>query len=156
MTLRERLTQLIEYWDWANQRALRSLADLALSDDEARRRLAHVVEAELIWLLRIQGEAPEPEGQEFWPELSFAELGQRIGGNLAAWRSELGDREDDELEAVVDYRNSRGEQYSSSIPDIMLHLTAHGEHHRGQIAAAVRAAGGEPALTDFIAFTRQS
>ena len=39
--------------------------------------------------------------------------------------------------------------------DILAHVVLHSAYHRGQIAAAVRAGGGEPAYTDMIHAVRQ-
>jgi uncharacterized damage-inducible protein DinB len=41
------------------------------------------------------------------------------------------------------------------VGDILTHVVAHSAYHRGQIAAAVRAAGGAPAYTDFIHAARR-
>jgi uncharacterized damage-inducible protein DinB len=41
------------------------------------------------------------------------------------------------------------------VEDVLLHVALHGSYHRGQIAAAVRAAGGEPVNTDFVTWTRE-
>jgi len=34
-------------------------------------------------------------------------------------------------------------------------VALHGSYHRGQVAAAVRAAGGEPVNTDYITYVRE-
>ena len=57
--------------------------------------------------------------------------------------------------ASVRYRNSRGEEFHTPVGDLLTHVLMHGAYHRGQIAASVRRAGGEPAATDYIAFTRE-
>jgi uncharacterized damage-inducible protein DinB len=38
---------------------------------------------------------------------------------------------------------------------MLVHTVLHSAYHRGQVAAEVRAAGGEPAYTDFIHAVRQ-
>ena len=55
----------------------------------------------------------------------------------------------------VSYQNSKGETWSSRKDDILMHLITHSAYHRGQVAAAVRAAGSTPAYTDFIHSIRQ-
>lgn len=62
----------------------------------------------------------------------------------------LASLDDDGLADGVAYRNSKGEFWTSSAGDILTHVVLHAAYHRGQIAAAVRGAGGEPAYTDFI------
>ena len=60
-----------------------------------------------------------------------------------------------DLTAQASYQNSKGEKFSSRQADILMHVVMHGAYHRGQIAAAIRAAGSEPAYTDFIHCIRQ-
>jgi uncharacterized damage-inducible protein DinB len=59
------------------------------------------------------------------------------------------------LQQKIEYRNSKGEPWSSRIEDIILHLTMHSAYHRGQIALEMRKAGLTPAYTDFIHAVRQ-
>ena len=42
------------------------------------------------------------------------------------------------------------------IEDILAQLFGHSWYHRGQIALLVRAAGGEPAVTDLIYWSREA
>lgn len=153
MDLLTRLSYLVVYWEWGNARSLAAIEATPAVGDDARRWLAHVVEAERIWLLRVQGNTPPT--QDFWPDLPLAAIADAAQANRAAWREELTARAPDRLEEPIDYRNSRGEPFATPVSDIVLHVTVHGDHHRGQIAAAVRRAGGEPANTDYITFTRE-
>jgi len=50
----------------------------------------------------------------------------------------------------IDYRNLNGEPFSSALGEILAHLPVHGQHHRGQITADLRAAGAAPPSIDFI------
>jgi uncharacterized damage-inducible protein DinB len=45
-----------------------------------------------------------------------------------------------------------GEKYRSPISDILVHLSHHGAHHRGQMAMHISAEGVTPINTDFIQF----
>lgn len=153
MELLTRLLRLVDYWDWANRRSAASIEATPTVGEPARRWLAHVVEAERIWLLRVQGNTPP--AQDFWPDVPLAAIAEAARANRATWREELTARAPDRLDEPIDYRNSRGEPFATPVSDIVLHVTVHGDHHRGQIAAAVRQAGGEPANTDYITFTRE-
>jgi uncharacterized damage-inducible protein DinB len=145
--------RLAEHSAWADARTLAALgADGAVSP-EALRLVAHVLEAERIYLARMRGEDPWP--QDFWPELSLAacaEVAAELPDAYRAFLAGLGDRD---LDALVRYRNSRGTEFHTSIADLLTHVFMHGAYHRGQIAAAIRRAGGEPVATDYIAFTRE-
>ena len=53
------------------------------------------------------------------------------------------------------YRNTKGVEFATLLQDILMHLVTHSAYHRGQVAAAVREAGGKPAATDYVVWVRQ-
>ena len=55
----------------------------------------------------------------------------------------------------ISYRNSKGEEWTSTIVDVLTHVVMHSAYHRGQIASYMRASGQSPAHTDFIHGVRQ-
>ena len=57
-------------------------------------------------------------------------------------------------DSTIDYRNTKGEQWTSSVDDVLMHVILHGSYHRGQIATVLRNGGEEPAYTDYIHCTR--
>ena len=59
------------------------------------------------------------------------------------------------LEAEVTYYNTRGDRYTNTVEDILLHVANHTTHHRGQIIADFRGAGLEPPKTDYIFYRRE-
>lgn len=139
--------RLVDHAAWANARTLGAL------DPGVERLFAHVLETERIYLERMRGEDPWP--QDFWPELSpdaRAALAAELPTRYHAFLDGLAD---DGLASRVRYRNSRGTEFHTSIADLLTHLFMHGAYHRGQIATAIRLAGGEPVATDFIVFTRE-
>lgn len=147
------LARLVRHAAWANERALTSLRALSPPPDDALRLFAHVIAAERIYLARMRGEDPFP--QDFWPDRSLAAVGAEAGETGRALADFVNARGEDELLRPVRYRNSKGEPYETPIHELLTHVALHGEHHRGQIARLVRAAGGEPAATDLIAFVRE-
>jgi uncharacterized damage-inducible protein DinB len=56
---------------------------------------------------------------------------------------------------AVSYVNSKGEPWTSTAGDILLHVALHSSYHRGQIAMALRDGGEEPPYTDYIHCVRQ-
>ena len=59
-----------------------------------------------------------------------------------------------DLDRDVTYTNSAGQEFTSRVEDILLHVVMHGSYHRGQVAMLIRDGGGTPAPTDYIAFVR--
>ena len=54
----------------------------------------------------------------------------------------------------VDYVNSAGQAFRSTVGDMLRHVAQHGAYHRGQIALLLRDDGLVPEPTDYIAFVR--
>jgi uncharacterized damage-inducible protein DinB len=86
--------------------------------------------------------------------LSLDECEQVSTENIAAFGDLVSRLNPDLLEKPVTYRNSAGDQFTSTVEDILTHVAMHVSYHRGQIAAALRAGGDTPSPTDYIAFTR--
>jgi uncharacterized damage-inducible protein DinB len=145
------LGRMLRYDVWANREMLRSLGQ-GTAPVRSVRWMAHIIGAELLWLARMEGRpAPLP----VWPDLSVQEceaqnrdLSRQLTRSLTQpWATPLS-RE-------VDYTNSKGEAWSSTVEEILTHVVIHSAYHRGQIASDVRAAGLEPPYTDYIHAVRQ-
>jgi uncharacterized damage-inducible protein DinB len=147
----ERLRRWFEYDVWANREVLRGLTEAAAPPDKAVRLLAHIAGAELLWWSRLRGEAA---AAPVWPEWKLEELAAQLQHAATAWRDYLGALSAADLEGEFEYVNSKGERHRSSREDVLIHVVMHSAYHRGQIAAAMRAAGFTPAYMDFIHATR--
>ena len=73
----------------------------------------------------------------------------------SSWRKYLDAQSPSGFDEKIDYRNSKGEPFSSRVEDIITHVLIHSAYHRGQAALEMRAAGLQPAYTDFIHGVRQ-
>ena len=138
---------LPDYLAWAHTRTLQMLRQSPSA--EGVHIFAHLLAAERVWGERIAG---EPVSCPIWPEWPLEECGGRIEGNVALYRELLGAQDAPE---DVQYRNSRGEEFTSARSGILFHVLAHGAYHRGQISQEVRRLGGEVLDTDFILFQRR-
>jgi uncharacterized damage-inducible protein DinB len=145
------LRRLFAYEAWANRETLAALAAAADPPAAALSRFAHVVGAGRLWLGRLLGEPPAV----VWPALDLAGCRAGCADLERRWEAYLADLAPADLARVVSYVNSRGEPWSSTVGDVLTHVVLHGTHHRGQIAADLRAAGAEPAYTDFIEAVRR-
>ncbi|HEY8711572.1 MAG TPA: DinB family protein [Thermoanaerobaculia bacterium] len=144
------LERLFTYDDWANREEVARLRQLP-SAVPALRLLGHIIGAEWLWITRIRNESAK---LAVWPELTLEQCAAELDLLRAAWREIL---QNVERESKIDYRNSKGEVWSSSVDDILMHVAMHGAYHRGQIATVVRTGSGEtPAYTDYIHAVRTS
>ncbi|MFY7900623.1 MAG: DinB family protein [Chitinophagaceae bacterium] len=58
------------------------------------------------------------------------------------------------LNETLSYSNSKGEQFSSRIQDILFHVINHSTYHRAQIASECKQLGITPISTDYIFYKR--
>ena len=143
--------RMFRYNGWANAQAMRSLADCPPAQAEGTPILAHILAAEHIWLSRLQGRDP---AMAVWPELALPACRTLAASLDAQWPDYLGALADGDLERIADYRTSRGDACRNTVADVLLHVIAHGPHHRGQLARLIRQAAGTPAPTDYILYLR--
>jgi uncharacterized damage-inducible protein DinB len=60
-----------------------------------------------------------------------------------------------DAQSVVHYRNSKGEDFSNSLGEIVHHLVNHGTYHRGNITAMLRQLGQTGVSSDYIIYLRE-
>jgi uncharacterized damage-inducible protein DinB len=143
--------RLLRYDQWANAETLGSLR-AGLAPPKAVRWMGHIVGAGELWLARLRDEPPTIA---VWPDLDLEQCAAGIARLAARWPRYLASLSRADLEESLGYRNSLGEYWTSTVSDVLTHVTMHGAYHRGQIASAVRESGQEPAHTDFIHAIRQ-
>lgn len=151
----EMILHLFKYNEWANRRAIDSLKDPANRNAKAVRALAHLLIAEKTWLARMTANQ-DTTGFDFWQGTTLDEceqLAEEVKRGFAEFFDGLTEQK---LDAVATYKNSKGVEYQTSYRDILQHVLMHSTYHRGQVAMAVRAEGGMPPYTDYVAFVREN
>jgi uncharacterized damage-inducible protein DinB len=149
----EHLAHLLRYDDWANRETAASVGRAGVTAPEkARKVLAHIIGAQWLWYARIRTATGKDVAAKMavWPVLTPAECIAESRELLAAWSKLLAEGGAAGLDLPISYKNSKGEPWSSTVGEILMHVTLHGAHHRGQIASLLRDAGLEPAYTDYI------
>jgi uncharacterized damage-inducible protein DinB len=115
---------------------------------------AHIVAARRMWLFRF-GFATD--NVELFPRNIQLENAVNLLTQMEeVWDEYLDKLTDDELSRVFEYQSYEGQRFRNTIGDILTQLFGHSWYHRGQIAALVRSIGGEPAVTDFVFWSRES
>lgn len=147
----EMFTKLVAHLEWADRRALDALEKAAPPVPAALEIYAHIVGAEHVWISRLRGETPRLQP---WPKLSLAGCREIAEENVAGLRAVIASLRHEDLQRDIEYRNSAGTAFHSTIEDVLLQVMLHGSYHRGQVAQLLRQNGAEPVATDFIAFTR--
>jgi uncharacterized damage-inducible protein DinB len=148
----EQIERLLRHDDWANRETLIALERISEPPPRSVRILGHIVGSELLWHARLRGGEKPPA---VWPDFSLEDCRKRLDEIGGLWRIYTGELTEAKLRESVSYVNSKGEPWTSSVEDILTHVALHSSHHRGQIAADLRAAGHTPPYTDYIHAARR-
>ncbi|MNK68965.1 DinB family protein [compost metagenome] len=144
------LQQFCSYNNWANSILLTALKEQAdILPQSCINLFSHIMNAQTIWLYRINGEVPPVSVWQQHDLETCSRLLAESGQGLAAIENP-----DDESLPLVQYQNSTGKVFETSIPDILLHVFNHGTYHRAQIAKEMKLNGIDPVNTDYIQFVR--
>jgi uncharacterized damage-inducible protein DinB len=155
------LRKLYAYNDWANDRMIEVIA--ALSEEQFTRRivssyesirdtLSHIAFAEWIWLQRWMGESPS---NEWMKEPSFAAVRDRLHAVRADRNVYLAGLRDDTIASTIQYRSTRGDQFTMLLGELLIHCANHSTYHRGQLVTMLRQVGATPPNTDYTPFVRE-
>ena len=157
----DRYRRWFEYEKDAHAKVLASLETVPESRradppfQKATSLLGHMEAARRLWLFRLGGAKEKPA--ELFPQaIAIAELERRFEEMHTLWSDYLDKMTDEELARVFDYQTTEGEPFRNTVEDVLTQLYGHSHYHRGQIATLVRAAGGEPAKSDFIFWCREA
>ncbi len=170
-THQRQFVRLAQFNTWYNGELYRHASTLSDADRKLDRgaffksihdTLDHILLCDRMWLARVERSALP------FPSLSDATLVSEKTGldesvsqdwdALCAARSET----DGVMEAFVreltpqlldsdlDYKNSKGVDFSMPLWHVVSHVFNHGTHHRGQVTTLLMQAGVDPGTTDFI------
>jgi uncharacterized damage-inducible protein DinB len=148
----ERLNRELAYNAWANLEALRSLIAAQTVPQRAAAVMAHTIGAEWLWLRRL-GHSAAPF--EVWPTLRLTECRAQLRELSRAWQTYLSGLTPESLVQQIRYTNSKGEDWSNTVEDVLTHVVLHSSYHRGQIATLLGRAGETAAYSDYIECVRR-
>ena len=148
--MKERFTRLYEYNIWANNLFVDILKSNTYKNEKITKLFNHIGNAQLIWLDRIT--KLEEDIPEVWDEGNLNDAIELVKKSSQLWLDFIYSQE--EYEDVIEYKNSKGDQYETRISDILTHVANHGTHHRGQLATLLREEDIDPPASDFIFYVR--
>ena len=162
MNLADYLRRQFAYDEWANREVLNAIRDAgakeaggpdhAGTNQRSLQLMSHILAAELVWLERLK---KQPQSVPVWPEPDLSQCEAQAAKLGGQWLEFLDLITAGDVSQSVSYKNSKGEQWTSTIVDVLTHVLIHSAYHRGQIATHMRAHGQTPAYTDFIHAVRQ-
>jgi uncharacterized damage-inducible protein DinB len=139
--------RMLAFDHWANIVSLDAVEPVVGRVPKSLAWLNHVLGAKRIWLARVTG-TETPFGVN--PTFNPAELRVEFDVAREGWSRFLDTRADADVTRVIHYTNLKGDPFQSALGDILAHLPMHGQHHRGQVNADLRAAGIAPPAIDYI------
>ena len=116
--------------------------------------LAHVAAARGMWLWRL-GVAADRPAALFPADAEWPTAAAELRAVQERWAAYLDRLIDADLQQTFEYQSLDAGRFRNSVEEILTQLFGHSWYHRGQIAVLVRAAGGEPAVTDFVYWCRE-
>jgi uncharacterized damage-inducible protein DinB len=157
---RQDILTLYEYNRWANGRTLEVvekldaaafLKDLKSSFPSVRDTLAHILNAEWLWLRRWQGESQRTglAAADFPTVASLRERFTAVDRERQAWLEGLSE---ETLTRPFSYLDMAGNPHSLLLVQSLQHVVNHGTYHRGQITTMLRQLGATPVSTDLSRF----
>jgi uncharacterized damage-inducible protein DinB len=132
---------------WANLTSLDAVVPHADRVPKSLAWLNHVLGAKCIWLARVSG---TPARFSVNPTLSAADLRVEFDAARDGWARFLDAQGEADMVRVIQYKNLKGDPFETPLGDILAHVPVHGQHHRGQVNADLRAAGLTPPVIDYI------
>src|SRR5215813_789400 len=136
--------KLLAYEAWANQEAATALLRAVKPPERARRIMAHIIGASWLWYSRL---VKQPSPVTVWPAFDTDALSAELNKLHHVWEKYLATLSPGQLTTKIDYVNSKGEPWTSTVEDVLTHLFMHSAYHRGQIALLLRMDDHEPAYT---------
>lgn len=163
--MRELLIQFASYNVWANHRITyhillleqaKWMEQTPSSFNSLYKTILHIWDAESGWWQRMrQHENIVVPSRSFDPSMKDACNG--LMHQSMQWEKFIKeDLDSDAIQSQLWYKNSRGEDFSQPVFQVLLHVFNHSTYHRGQLITMMRALG-ETALpqTDFIHYSRK-
>jgi uncharacterized damage-inducible protein DinB len=152
VNLADYLRRQFAYDEWANREVLNAIRAAGGAKERSLELMAHILAAEMVWLERLK---QQPQSVPVWPEPDLAQCEAQAAKMGGLWLAFLDLITAGDVSQSISYKNSKGEEWTSTIVDVLTHVIMHSAYHRGQIATQMRANGQTPAYTDFIHGVRQ-
>ncbi|SDG11635.1 DinB family protein [Epilithonimonas hungarica] len=146
--MKEHFIDLLEYNSHFNQLLIESYLENKDSFNEKMISLInHILNAQQIWNSRIII-GPSFGVWQINPDEKLLEINQSNFKNSIKILNERN------LDEIIVYKNSKGDDFQNSIQGILFHFINHSTYHRGQLAMLMKQAGLEPINTDYIFYKR--
>lgn len=149
--MKEYFLNLFEYENWANQEIIQVITAIEEPSEKIISIMSHIINAQILWLSRIENEISEVEVWQQYNKIGLSKIQRDTKLNLENY---LQGTYEDDYEKIINYTNTKGESFESSIKDIFTHLTHHSAYHRGQVIILLKVQISNLPYTDYIHYIR--
>jgi uncharacterized damage-inducible protein DinB len=147
--MKENFIELFEYNNHFNQKLIELIVEnQMITSERIQKLLNHLINAQQIWNARILG----LEQFQVWQINEWSQLPSIDSNN---YNTTLKIVNNHDLNASIEYANSKGDVFSNKIKDVLYHVINHSTYHRAQIATELKQNGIEPINTDYIFYKRR-
>lgn len=140
--------ELLKYNRRANQVLIEVFVSTEKELPKAELLFSHILNAQHIWISRINNQLPIFGVWDIQPKDKFGELEEE---HYEGFQKIL---KLSDLFLPVSYKNSLGE-FTNTVSEMLFHTFNHSTYHRGQIASIFKANDITPPITDFIYLKRK-
>ncbi len=153
----------LDYSSWASLRLVEAASQLApeeltrdfgTADHSVLGTLVHIYAADRAWIGHIES-APPAAFLDSAIDMHLSVLQNDWPVVQQRWHTMAANLDDNTVQTVVSYTDTKGNPYQSTIQQIVLHVINHATHHRGQVSGFLRAMGHRPPVLDLMKYYRQ-
>ncbi|WP_149274048.1 DinB family protein [Pareuzebyella sediminis] len=141
--------QLFDYNFYCNKKIIEVCTALDVVPEKSHRLFCHMLNAHHIWNARIWKQQPEYKVFQLHDVKDWGDIHYENQRSSFEITSSIED-----FDRRVDYDDSKGQQYTNTVQDIIFHIINHSTYHRGQLAMDFRTHGIEPLITDYVHYKR--
>lgn len=141
-------TELFNYNHHINQKLI-ELMDLHYQQlsERSLQLMNHIINAHQIWNARIESGTEHNVWQmNNWQRLLMLDK-ENVEKSLRILQG-------NDLQTVMNYKNTNGQPFANTINDILFHVVNHSTYHRAQIAADLKQHNITPLVSDYIFYKR--
>lgn len=148
--MKDHFFNFYHYEIWANEKIMESIQMYAPKDQQILRLFSHILSAQTIWLQRMKLESVL---QNAWQVLAVEECKLQMHQNHQLLLEFI--RNTQNFNQKISYKNTKGEEFTNTIYEILTHLFNHSSYHRGQIVFCLKNYTQDLPVTDIIFYLRE-
>jgi uncharacterized damage-inducible protein DinB len=150
--MRKFFIEYFQYNDWANDRVIESLKAIEHPPERCVSLISHIISSQDVWLERISGSYDW--NIEIWESFNLFECSVLSFQSSEGWMNFIRKSREKDFDNLINYKNTKGNQYETPVKEIIAHVLNHSSYHRGQINQILIDNNVPAVPIDYIYYTR--